>query len=255
MLKGDARAVRRADGRDHAVLCRFAAADAASGKRALGQLHLADGVALCLLTGQHRLAVFVGRQRAALAVLAGRLQHDARHWRAQGVHRTDCQLSGHRVAHHNFPSRHRDERLVIKEIALRRALLTQVEFRALRQREAGLPIARADAHGLAGIQRVCPRGQLARAGEDVHAKLRARQRVHNLRLVAASVKGEALHAQADGARGARRLHGGNVNIVAKALFLRRGRLSLGQHSAQQQRRAPCNRSPVHHISPSLQSRL
>ena len=255
VLKGHTRAIGQADRRNNAVLRRFPAAHAACSECALGQLDLTDGIALRLIAGEHRLAVFIGRHQRAPAVLAGRFQHNARHRHAQGIHGQDRQLAGHRIAHHDLLARHRDERLIVEEIPLRRTLLAQIEFRTLRQRKARFPLTCADAHGLAGIQRVGPRRQLARAGEDVHAKLRARQRVNDLRFIAARLKGEALHAQADCARGAGHLHGRNVNVIADALFLCRGRLSMNQHSAQKQHRALCNRSLVHHISPSLQSRL
>ena len=135
--------------------------------------------------------------------------------------------------------RHRDKRLAVIDVSLRRALLTQIELRALRQGKARFPLARADAHRLGRIERIGPGHQLAAAGNDVNAELHAGKRLRFHRLIALRVQRQSCHAQRVGA--ALRLYGHrrNVDQIADPLFLR-----LCRRAGDQQRRAQRRAHPL-----------
>ena len=171
-------------------------------KNALRQLGFRNGVVSLAVAEQHRLSVSIGRQFRLRARLVRCRQANAFDRLAPLVAHRDVQPPLRLVLNDDFAVRHRDQRLAVERVALRRALLSQVKLRALRQAEARFGFARADAHRLAGQQRICPRRELSLAGIDVHAEFRARQRLHGL-LFAVFAALHALNAQADGAHAGR----------------------------------------------------
>ena len=194
MLKDDAHGGRKRHLRARAVVLRR--------KDALRQFGFRNSVVSRAVAEQHRLSVSIGRQFRLRARLVRRRQANALDRLAPLIAHRDVQPPLRFVLNDDFAARHRDQRLAVERVALRRALLPQVKLRALRQAEARFGFARADAHRLAGQQRICPRRELSLAGIDVHAEFRARQRLHGL-LFAVFAALHALNAQADGAHAGR----------------------------------------------------
>ena len=192
-------------------------------------LHAVDARPVAI---EHSLTVRVADQRERLPVLRDDGEAHALDRLAQRILRCEHQLALHRVAHDDLAVRHRDERLAVKGIALRRALLAQIKLRALRKGEARLALARADAHRLRRVERIGPRGQFPAAGNDIDAELRAGKRLALHRIVVLRPKRKARHAQRIGA--ALRLHGHrrDVNQIADPLFLRLRCRAGQQHGAK-----------------------
>ena len=199
---------------------------------ALRQGVLLDAVHPRRFQNEHRLAACVADRRLRLPVLGDDGEGHALERLAERILCGEQKLARHRVAHDDFPIRHRDERPAVVEIALRCALLTQIELRALRQGEPCLSLARADAHRLAGIERIGPGGQLAAAGDDVHTELRARDSLALHGVVALRIERQTRHAKRMGTALGLHRHRRNVDQVADPLFLR-----VRRSTAQQQRRA------------------
>ena len=167
-----------------------------------------------MIAQQNGLTVFIRDKLGLIARAVRRRQRYALDPLAEGIPNRDRHAPIRLVANDDFAVRHRDQRLRVKDIPFRRALLPEIKLRALRQAETRLGFARANAHGFAGQQRIGPRRQLSVAGVDIHAELRPGQGLNR------SAVRHAFHAQADRAHAARRAHGGHINIVAKAFFLR-----------------------------------
>ena len=211
-------------------------------QRALAEGHRLRPRALCR---QDECGAAADRLRLRRAVLRDNRQLDALQRRAQRVDHADEHLSAHRVVHDDLLAGH-GNRLPVKGIARRRALLNQIELHIFGQREADRLLARAHDHRLARIERIRPANHLPASGKNVHAELAPREAGERPGPVAVLGERKPLHAQADAACQLLRVHRRDVDIIAQ-LFLLCPRLRGKQKQGRRHQRRTCSDNMLVHL--------